>query len=380
MPGAPTSMDGHFVFPGMPLGGEYIVRPVREGDARNGVTTLDLVRIQKHLLGLQNFSTPYQFIAADANNSASVTAIDIVQLRKLILGFYNELPNNKSWRFIDKGHVFPDPMNPWISPLPETYNIIPFSNSMNDVDFNAIKIGDLNLSASLQLGNGMLMPRGSQPCILEYEVIAQDEENLFKVDLYLVQDKTYNAIQFSLDWDQNGFELMDWNPGEGFSREYFRMPVQNAENASISTFSLEGWADQKVPLLSLWVKAKSSQGYPFQLFISPTPTPPVAYTENEQEGFGIQLKASTSSVSKAYNRPNPFRDMTTIFMESNREEKAVLRVFDLNGRAIFTRDVNLVVGENEFIVNKTQLREAGIYMYEIESNFQYSTNRMIIVD
>jgi Secretion system C-terminal sorting domain len=380
MPGAPTGTDGHFVFPGMPLGGEYIVRPIREGDARNGVTTLDLVRIQKHLLGLQNFTTPYQFIAADANSSASVTAIDIVQLRKLILGYYNELPNNKSWRFIDKGHVFPDPMNPWLSPWPETYNIIPFSNSMNDVDFHGIKIGDLNLSASLQLGNGMLVPRGNQPCVLEYEVIAQDEVNLFKVDLYVLQDVTYNAIQFSLDWDQNSFELVDWNPGEGFSREDFRMPAHNGENASVSTYSLEGWADQKVPLLSLWVKAKSGQGYPFQLFLSPTPTPPIAYAEDEEEGFVIQLKAGASSVSKAYNRPNPFRDMTTIFMESNRQEKAVLRVFDLNGRTVFVRDVNLVVGENEFIVNKTQLREAGIYVYEIESNFQYSTNRMIIVD
>src|SRR5687768_17373348 len=95
-----TGANGYFVFPSMPLGGHYTVRPVREGDAKNGVTTLDLVKIQKHLLGLESFTSPYQFIAADANNSQGITAIDIIQLRKLILGYYTELPNNKSWRFI----------------------------------------------------------------------------------------------------------------------------------------------------------------------------------------------------------------------------------------------------------------------------------------
>ena len=49
--GIPSGSNGYFVFPSMPFGGQYVVRPVREGDAKNGVTTLDLVKIQKHLVG-----------------------------------------------------------------------------------------------------------------------------------------------------------------------------------------------------------------------------------------------------------------------------------------------------------------------------------------
>ena len=55
-------------------------------------------------------------------------------------------------------------------------------------------------------------------------------------------------------------------------------------------------------------------------------------------------------------------------------------MFDVSGRIVMSREISLVKGENEFIVSKTELREQGIYTYEIESNFQYSTNRMIIVD
>jgi len=136
--GTPSGSNGYFVFPTMPLGGNYVVRPVKEGDARNGVTTIDLVKIQKHLLGIDPFTDPFQYIAADANDSHTITAIDILQLRKLILGYYDALPNNHSWRFIAEAHIFPDPLNPWISPWAETYTISPFSASMNDVNFNAV--------------------------------------------------------------------------------------------------------------------------------------------------------------------------------------------------------------------------------------------------
>ena len=72
--------------------------------------------------------------------------------------------------------------------------------------------------------------------------------------------------------------------------------------------------------------------------------------------------------------------MTTIYMESNREEPATIRVFDLNGSWCIQKRVRLIKGENEFVVRKSDVRTTGILMYEIESNFQYSTNRMIIVE
>ena len=67
----------------------------------NGVSTLDLVAIQKHLLGITPFTEFDKFVAADINLSETVSAIDIVELRKLILGIYVDFPNNESWRFID---------------------------------------------------------------------------------------------------------------------------------------------------------------------------------------------------------------------------------------------------------------------------------------
>ncbi len=98
-----TAQDGKFTFHSVPLGEDYMITPERNDEHRNGVSTLDLVRIQKHLLGKELFTSPYQYIAADANNTQTISAIDLIEIRKLILGIYTEYPANKSWRFVEKG-------------------------------------------------------------------------------------------------------------------------------------------------------------------------------------------------------------------------------------------------------------------------------------
>ena len=101
--------EGAYTFDGVGLGGRYEVIPSKNDDHLNGVSTADLVLIQRHLLGKTRLSTPYQYIAADVNNNNDVTAADIAELRRLILGVTSELPNNSSWRFVDRGYNFPEP-------------------------------------------------------------------------------------------------------------------------------------------------------------------------------------------------------------------------------------------------------------------------------
>jgi hypothetical protein len=120
------------------LPSEIIVSCKKTDDPRNGVSTLDLIIIQKHLLGLEELTSPYKLIAADVNNSQSVSAIDLVEIRKLILGLLIVFPNNDSWRFVPVNHEFDDPINPW--PFPETYEGI-YNYSF---DFIGIKVGDVN--------------------------------------------------------------------------------------------------------------------------------------------------------------------------------------------------------------------------------------------
>ena len=121
------------------------VEPISPNDNLNGVTALDLFIIRKHILGIEPFADPYKFIAADANNSGTVTTLDIVTLQLVILGIESSFPNNQSWRF-----PFPCDVeaNGWTDFREALWVTTNFPNPIPR--FYAIKVGDVNDTAILE--------------------------------------------------------------------------------------------------------------------------------------------------------------------------------------------------------------------------------------
>ncbi|MBK7466966.1 MAG: hypothetical protein IPJ43_09135 [Saprospiraceae bacterium] len=123
---------------------EYLIKPSRNDDFRNGVTTADIVKIQKHILGQESITNPYLLIAGDVNHTNSLTAADISEIRKLILGVVSEFKVAPSWTFVPKNYIFADPNVPWSAPRNAT---IMLNEKAKIVDFISIKMGDINESA-----------------------------------------------------------------------------------------------------------------------------------------------------------------------------------------------------------------------------------------
>jgi hypothetical protein len=143
----------------LPTGFDYEVSASKDGDYLNGVSTLDLVLIQRHILGMQNFNNAYKMIAADATNDGRVTAADLTELRKLILGVTMELPNNSSWRFPAANQAM-DVQNPW--PFAEVININELAADMDNQNFKAVKVGDVNGSVSADINNPAIESRSAK--------------------------------------------------------------------------------------------------------------------------------------------------------------------------------------------------------------------------
>lgn len=143
-----TDTSGVYEFPDLPFGEAYTITFEKNYGADNGVTTLDMVFITKHILGVDPLDSPLKLIAADANNSNGVSTLDMVYLKLVILTLEDGFPNNTSWRFLPVGFPFSDPGDPFAdSPLP---NAIVINNLVSDllgIDFYGIKVGDVNESA-----------------------------------------------------------------------------------------------------------------------------------------------------------------------------------------------------------------------------------------
>jgi len=115
-----TDTDGNYSIE-VPQGQSYIIEPHKDTLADNGISTLDIVMTARHVLLIAPFSDPMQIVAADSNNSGSVSSFDIVRMRQVILDVNDEFPESESWRF---------------SP-----NNIEVTADMT-IDFIGIKIGD----------------------------------------------------------------------------------------------------------------------------------------------------------------------------------------------------------------------------------------------
>src|SRR6185436_19652468 len=101
--------------------------------------TADIVKIQRHVLGLEILDSPYKIIAADVNTSKSITAADISEIRKLVLGIVSKFNKVESWTFVPKSYQFPNPALPWNAPRDINVHILDNSNITED--FVSIKMG-----------------------------------------------------------------------------------------------------------------------------------------------------------------------------------------------------------------------------------------------
>lgn len=136
-----TREDGQFQFE-LIRSNDYKIIPFKNDNILNGVNADDLMLIKKHILGTEPFYSPYQLIAADVNDSGTVTVFDIVQIQRIILSINTEFEGNTSWRFIEATYPFLGD-NPLVENYPEVCEL--YSLERNRImNFVGIKIGDIN--------------------------------------------------------------------------------------------------------------------------------------------------------------------------------------------------------------------------------------------
>ncbi len=146
-----TGADGRIPIPqNMTTTGILRMEFAKAGSYSNGVTTSDLIKIQKDILGTELMST-YKLLACDVNNSNTLTTLDMIRIRKLILTVTPDFGAGSvaSWQFFSAAQTFPDPLSPW-SPTPRN-NIFTFDMEAGFrlPDFIAVKSGDANGNAAV---------------------------------------------------------------------------------------------------------------------------------------------------------------------------------------------------------------------------------------
>jgi hypothetical protein len=377
----------------------FTIKPYKDVDPLNGVTTFDLVLITRHILGSQLLDSPYKIIAADANYSNSVTTFDLVEIRKLILFINPTFIQNTSWRFIDASYVFPNPANPWQGTFPEKINVdLSTQNAAINQDFIAVKIGDVNNSASVCSG------------------FANDEtgDRSQKARLYFDQGGNLPVkagetltLQFRLDSPE---ALVAWQMGVQFDPEALRLesalpdylerfsPFKNlgATEASQGKLRLL-WYDEAARPLA-FVKDQDIFTLKFKVLHTITDLRSILSLDDEVlTAAGFREDGSTLSLEmvqwdsetalaageqpidhlQATVAPNPFRDDLKFNIEMPEADYVDVFIFDAQGRIVANWSGYAKAGKIEVSFDRTARWGSGVFTWQVKAGRRTLSGTMV---
>ena len=367
-----SNQQGSYSFSNaIPILGSYTLTPVRDDNPLNGVTTLDLALISKHILNLVPLNSPYKMIAADANKSGTITTLDIVALRRLILGIDEELANNNSWRFIDRAYTFPNPTNPFTQPFPETKTVAEVQASQLNENFVGVKIGDVNGTAQ---ANNLMSAGDRTNNTLLFDIEDRTVRAGEVVEVKFRAAERVTGYQFTLN--HTGLEVMDIVPGTGMGMDNFA--VFAGENAVTTSFNGDVTGE-----FTIKFRAKRAGELNKMLGVSSRITKAIAYSAN-QDGEQVAFRFNKGGVTTIsglgfelyQNTPNPFVDKTLIGFHLPEAAKATLTVYDESGRVLFTQKGDFAKGYNHFTLERELVPTVGLLYYKVETSTDSATKKM----
>ncbi|HAQ38622.1 MAG TPA: T9SS type A sorting domain-containing protein [Saprospiraceae bacterium] len=375
-----TDQSGYYVFSDLDYYKKYKIFPQKADEVTDGVTTLDLVMIQQHLLGINALNSPYKLIAADASNSESVSGADLLDIRNIILGKTAEYPANDSWRFVRSNHVFEDPEQPW--DYREDFVVDELYLDSDSIYFIGVKIGDVNLSATSLNGGLQIETRSMDELVLEMDEKHFKKGDLLRIPVRLAENADLLGMQFTLQIDPELLKMTNMGSGA------IKIDGNNYHQKSglgMTTFSwnastpLELNAGDELFIVEL---VAIKDGYLCQAIdINSILTKTEAYNQN-MEIMDIRLDKRNSigeDVVVYQNIPNPFNNFTEISFDLPKAMFTELLIIDTDGKTIFSQKGHYSKGRNTITIQKEIFRAEGVYFYQIITEKGIVTKKMIFI-
>jgi len=374
-----TEDNGMYTFEGLDEANDYEISVSRDIDHSEGVTTLDLVLIQRHILGLEELDSPYKLLAADVNSTESINASDLLELRKVILGVKDEFSDNTSWRFVSQNEEMHDLDHPW--PFAEDLELNNGTLEGVASDFVGVKIGDVSNSTAGFVGEMGSEIRSDQTLSLyaEDQLIKRDDQ--LYVDVISTETRTLEAMQMTISWDAEALSLVDVVP-VGLVIETAMINTKQAADGTI-TIAWHTANSQTIsagtPLFQLIVEGNSQSMLSDKLHITSDITDAIAYDQSHN-GHDIELvygRSGQTDITLFQNKPNPFLEETVVDFSLPESMEVTFKVFDNSGKLIYTHTADYGQGHNSITLRDQLGDHSGILFLKMESSEFSEVKRMI---
>ncbi len=351
---AVTDSLGNYSF--KTFSGSYTLSPEKnnEKNRTNGVSTIDLALIQSHILQTKPLDAPYKVIAADADNSSSISTVDIVFLRRLILGVDTSLPGNRTWAFVDADQTFANGSNPF----PFNYTKA-LSNLTGDVShrFRAIKVGDVNYDR-----NPMLDQAPSGDTLRLYYDWTELPDGGILVSLKTRSIEGILGYQTGLKWEVGKLEL------EGILSN--PMGIGIGERWKDEGYLTLSWNDIKARGLShtdgfelLQLRFRKSPRFDKTILMLDSEKIQTEAFNSLFQSVGVRLTPSEIKVDDGQSVlrlfPNPAGREVTVEWRNERRGEATIRLIDAIGRVTYVHNGFYEAGLQRHVIHLNRTATAA---------------------
>lgn len=327
-------------------------------------------------------SDPYKIIAADINRSNTVTTLDVVLLRRIILGIRNSVDGNTSWRFVDADYDFPNPTNPWTEIFPESIKVDHPEDNRENLNFIAVKIGDVNGNAIPNQLHGLDARQGEKVFSLEVANQRVKVGDPISLPISSKELQQIQGFQGTLWFDTKALIWQDFEPAL-LSEEHVNL---NETSAGLIPFSWHNTLQEDASealLGTLHFVAQKEGALQEWLRLSDRITRNEVYLIDGNEG-SLDLRflqearpEDAREPELLQNRPNPFGQQTIIPFYLPKPSAATLSFFDLSGRLLHRVEGMYTSGYQEVLIDASQLSVEGLIYYRLETE-QFSITRKMI--
>ena len=101
--------SGNYTFTSLVSGGSYTVTPTKAGltPGSAGITTVDVIGVQRHFLNLGTPLSGCRLTAADVNGNNAVDTVDVIAIQRFFLGLSTGIANAGKYQFNPASRSYP---------------------------------------------------------------------------------------------------------------------------------------------------------------------------------------------------------------------------------------------------------------------------------
>ncbi len=367
-----TDGNGYFHFADVQSDLPVIVMPVKDDDHSYGISTYDIILMQKHILGLEQLDSPYKVIAADVNGNGRINASDLFELRSLILADTERFPSSTSYVFIPSEMHFDDPAEPWDQGDIFGYKLEP-QNIPQQIDLMGIKVGDVNKSSLGASG------RNTSEHVQWHALSKLTDSHEF-IEIYAPSRQQLEGFQTTVEW----------NPGQWSFNEIVSGQIHVEKSHYSDRWIGEGklaisWndilsldIDPGNPIFSLKFDRRdglnrselafSDDIIKTEVYLADMAPMPLALQESLPSPEGVQLYT---------NIPNPWSTQTKLVFNLPYETEVVITIYDASMKVVWSHRGKYAQGDQTIRITDRQVPGPGLYFYELQWHGGASFSKMI---